>query len=190
MTERYYNPGQPGSFGGLPIAERYLAERYLKGNVTDFLMRQDANTLHRPIRHRFRRREIFTKGIHDLWQADLVDMQSLAQHNDGVKYLLTCIDTFSKYAWVRPLKNKSGLWVKEAFETILEEKVPLYSQTDKGTEFKNTLFQGQLTEYKIKLYTSEIDDIKAAIVERFNRNLKLECIDTLRIPKVIDMLTC
>ena len=99
-------------------------------------------------------------------------MQSLAQHNDGVQYLLTCIDTFSKYAWVRPLKNKSGLCVKEAFKSILEEKVTLYLQTDKGTELKKTLFQGQLTEYKIQFYTSENDDIKAAIVERFNRTLK------------------
>ena len=147
MTERYYNPGQPGSFGGLPIAERYL-----KGNVEDFLIRQDAYTLHRPIRHRFSRRQIFTKGIHDLWQADLVDMQSLSLHNEGVKYLLTCIDTFSNYALVRSLKSRSGLCVIEAFEAILEEKVPLYLQTDTGTEFKNTLFQGQLKEYKIKIY--------------------------------------
>ena len=148
MTKRYYNPRQPGSFGGLPIAERYLKE-----NVTDFLIRQDTYTLHRPIRHRFRRRQIFSKRIHDLWQADLVDMKSLVLHNDGVRYLLTCIDTFSKYAWVRSLKNKSGLCVKEAFESISEEKFPLYLQTDKGTEFKNTLFQDQLTEYKIKFYT-------------------------------------
>ena len=42
MTDRYYNPGQTGSFGGLPIAERYLNE-----NVKDFLIRQDAYTLHR-----------------------------------------------------------------------------------------------------------------------------------------------
>ena len=34
------------------------------------------------------------------------------------------------------------------------------------------MFQGQLTEYKIKLYTSEDDDIKAAIVKRINRTLK------------------
>ena len=121
MTDRYYNPGQPGSLEGLPIAERYL-----KRNVKDFLIRQDPYTLHRPIRHRFRCREIFTKGIDDLRQADLVDMQSSSLLNDGVKYLLTCIDTFSKYAWVRPLKNKSGLCVKEAFESILREKVPLY----------------------------------------------------------------
>ena len=89
MTKRYYNPRQPGSFGGLPIAERYL-----KGNIKYFLIRQDTYTLHTPIRHRFRRRQIFSKGIDDLRQADLVDMQSLSLHNDGVKYLLTCIDTF------------------------------------------------------------------------------------------------
>ena len=129
MTDQYYNPGQPGSFAGLPIAERYLIR-----NVKDFLIRQDAYTLHIPIRRRFRRRQIFTKGIDDLWQVDLVDMQSFSLHNDGVKYLLTCIDPFSKYAWVSPLKNKSGLCVKEAFESILREKVP-YLKTDKGTEF-------------------------------------------------------
>ena len=65
------------------------------------------------------------------------------------------------------MKNKSGLYVKEAFETILRDNVPLYLQTDKGTEFKNTM-----AEYEIKFYASENDDIKAAIVERFNRTLK------------------
>ena len=139
-TDRYYNTGQPGSFWGLPIAERYL-----KWKVKDFLIRQDAYTLHRPIRHCSRRRQIFTKRIDDFWQADLVDMQSLSVQNDGgVKYLLTCIDTFSKYVWVRSLKNKSGFCIKEAFESILREKVPLYLQTHKGTELKNTLFQNQL----------------------------------------------
>ena len=121
MTDQYYNPGQPGSLGGLPIVERYL-----KGNVKDFLITQGAYTIHRPIRDHFRRRQIFTKRIHDLWQADLFDMQSLALHNDGGKNLLTCSDTFSKYAWVQPLKNKSGLCVKEAFESILKEKIPLH----------------------------------------------------------------
>ena len=87
-------------------------------------------------------------------------MQSLPLHNDGVKYLLTCIDTFSKYAWVRPLKNKSGLCGKESFESILRDKVLLYLQTDKGTEFKNTLFQGQNGEIPDKILHIENDDIK------------------------------
>ena len=159
----------------------------MKGNFKYLLIRQDHYTLHRPIRHRFRRRQIFSKGIHDLWQADLVDIQSFVLNNDGVKYLLTCIDTFSKYDWVRPLKNKSGLCVKEALKSILIEKVPLYLQTNIGTEFKNTLFQGQLTECKITFYTSENDDINAAIVERFNRALRTRMyryLGTLRIQKL------
>ena len=128
MNRLYLDPRQPGSFSGLPAAERYL-----KGDVKSWLIRQDAYTLHKPLRHRFRRRQIFTKGIHDLWQTDLVDMQSLSNYNDGVKFLLTCIDTFSKYACVRPLKSKSGQSVAEIFKSIFNEEIPLMLQSDKGT---------------------------------------------------------
>ena len=62
--------------------------------------------------------------------------------------------------------------VKEVFEYILREIVPLYLQTDNVIEFKSILFQGQLAKYKLKFYTLKNDTIKAAIVERFNRTLK------------------
>ena len=45
-------------------------------------------------------------------------------------------------------------------------------QSDKGTEYKNVQFQSLLKEYDIRFYTSENDDIKTAIGERFNRMLK------------------
>ena len=118
MNRLYSDPRQPGSFGGLPAVERYL-----KGDVKSWLIRQDAYTLHKPLRHRFSGRQTFTKGIHDLWQTDLVDMQSLSNYNDGVKSSLTCMDTFSKYARVRSLKNKSGQSVTEAFKSILNEEI-------------------------------------------------------------------
>ena len=57
-------------------------------DVKSWIIRQEAYTLHKPVRHRFRRKQTFTKGIHDLWQTDLVDMQSLSNSNDGVKILL------------------------------------------------------------------------------------------------------
>ena len=104
MNRIYVDPRQSGSFGGFPAAERYL-----KGDIKGWLIRQDAYTIHKPLRHRFRRGQTFTKGIHHLWQTNLVDMQSLSNHNYGLKFLLTCIDTFSKYAWVRPLKK---VWSK------------------------------------------------------------------------------
>jgi hypothetical protein len=45
-------------------------------------------------------------------------------------------------------------------------------QTDKGTEFLNHVFQAMLKKNNIHFYTSENEDIKAAVVERFNRTLK------------------
>ena len=45
-------------------------------------------------------------------------------------------------------------------------------QSDKGTEFLNSTFQTMLKRHGIKFYTSENEDLKAAVVERFNRTLK------------------
>ena len=45
-------------------------------------------------------------GIDAQFQADLVDLQDLSRYNKGYKYLLTCIDIFSKHAFVLPLKSK------------------------------------------------------------------------------------
>jgi len=85
---------------------------------------------------------------------------------------LTCIDVFSKRAWAVPLLNKSGDSVKRAFENIFEEAIPNMIQTDKGTEFLNSTVQALFATHNIKHYTSENEDIKAAVVERFNRTLK------------------
>ena len=47
---------------------------------------------------------------------DLADMQSLGKYNIRIKYLLCAIDFFSKYAWVVPLKHKSGISTVNAFQ--------------------------------------------------------------------------
>jgi len=45
-------------------------------------------------------------------------------------------------------------------------------QSDKGTEFFNSTYFYILKCHGIKFYTSENEDLKAAVVERFNRTLK------------------
>lgn len=60
-------------------------------------------------------------SIDHQWAADLADVQDLSRHNKGVKYLLTVVDVLSKYAWVVPMKKKTGSEQKRAFESILKE---------------------------------------------------------------------
>ena len=44
-----------------------------------------------------------------MWAADLAEMGSLFSKNRGVKHLWCVIDVFTKYAWVKRLKDKKKL---------------------------------------------------------------------------------
>ena len=68
--------------------------------------------LHKPKRKKFPRRKIIVNHIDEIFAADLVEMQKFVKLNKGFRYLLTCIDIFSKYSWVIPLKDKKGINVK------------------------------------------------------------------------------
>ena len=85
--------------------------------------------------------------------------------------MLTCIDVFSKRAWAVPVRRKTGQNVAEAFVKILVDVNCNMLQSHKGTEFLNSTFQSTLRRRRIKFYTRENEDLKAAVDERFNRTL-------------------
>ena len=168
--ESYTDPSHAGSFRGLDSIWRHAK---VDADVArEWLMGEKAYTLHKQSKTKFRRRRTIARGINELWQADLVDLGLLSNENDAQRYLLTCIDVFSKYARVEPLKNKSGIALTAAFTKMIADQQCKLLQTDKGTEFLNGTFQKLLRDRNIRHYTSENDDIKAAVVERFNRTLK------------------
>ena len=93
-------------------------------------------------------------------------MQSFSRYNNGVKYLLTVIDIFSRYGWIVPLKNKTGLEVANALKKIFKERKPDKLWVDKGKEFYNSHVQKLIT-----LYSTENEE-KSSMVERWNRTMK------------------
>lgn len=129
--------------------------------------------LHKPARRNYARRHVTIKSLLDLFQADIVDLQSHATLNKGFKYLLTVIDTFSKKGWAIPLKTKGGQEVSAALKSVFEKlnHGPKFLQTDHGTEFYNSAVAKVLKEFKTEHYSS-FSVLKASIVERFNRTLK------------------
>lgn len=135
--------------------------------------RELVSELHREARRNYARRHTQMMGIDDTLQADLVEMIPYASENKNMKYILTVINIFSKKAYARALKNKTGLEVTRAMESILNTmNHPIYNlHVDKGNEFYNTPMRKLLDERKINLY-STYSVMKAAIVERFNRTLK------------------
>ena len=63
-------------------------------------------------------------------------MQLINKFNKGVKFLLCVIDIFSKYAWVAPLKDKKGMSIVNAVQSILKQSArkPNKIWVDKGSE--------------------------------------------------------
>jgi hypothetical protein len=144
-----------------------------KDKLTKWLNEQYTYSLHRPYRRPSVYRKVMTPGIDDVWQADLVEMREFADSNEGFNYLLCVIDCYSKYAWVQPLKTKTGLETSTAFEKIFEQssRRPINIHFDEGKEFYNERVKTILEKRNINYY-STFSDKKACIVERFNRTLK------------------
>ena len=95
---------------------------------------QDTYTLVKHVCKLFPRRRVLVHGTDDQWQIDLVDLSSPSCVNDNYKFLLTCIDVLSKYAWVVPMKDKSAKSLVDAVAYIFTTSKRMLNkiQGDKG----------------------------------------------------------
>ena len=61
-----------------------------------------------PVIKKFKRSTVYACFENNIWSADLAEIGSLSSFNCGVKYILCMIDFFTKYIWVKPLKDKKS----------------------------------------------------------------------------------
>lgn len=130
-----------------------------------------ARELHKPARRNFPRLKVTLKGLNDLFQADIIELIPYSRENKGFKYALTIINCFTKVGFALPLKSKQGKEVAQAIEPILKKYRPNNLQTDQGNEFFNSHVNKVLKKYNINHYHT-FSEMKATIVERYNRSIK------------------
>ena len=175
IKDIYFNPANTAGFKGKARLRNVLHNKVSDKTINEWLEGTESYTLHRPVTRNFPRRKFIAAGVNSHWQADLADFYSISRKNDGFKYLLCVVDTFSRKLFVAPLKNKSGPTVTAGFDTILSENTgaqPQQLTTDKGKEFYNASFQRLLREHNIHHYSTYNQEIKAGIAERTIRTLK------------------
>ena len=104
---------------------------------------QVAEELHKPLNEEFKRRKVYTRFKENIWAVDLPEMESLSSKNKNVKYLSCVKDVFTKYSWVKTLKNKKDKTVLNAFIEIGNEsnRKPNKLWVDQGREFYNKRMQ-------------------------------------------------
>ena len=197
IEKEYTDLKKSGSFLGAKSFFKELKKRFKHLKYKDVIKKLreiDSYTLYKSKKKKYKRSKIIVPGFNHTFQIDLCDMRSLSKENDGNQHILTMIDVFSKKAWAVGLINKSGETVLNAITPIITKNTPKYIHADQGNEFFNKNVKKFLTKHDIKLYFTN-SEVKASIVERFNRTLKekmwryFEYSDTFRyIDKLKDFI--
>ena len=128
LSRIYHNPKDPNSLGGverfLRRARQLQAPGVTRKNVEKYLKSEQAYTLHKPARRRFARNHTYVAGIDAQWQEDLADMHGIAKQNGGMRYILTVIDVFFKFAWAIPVHSKDAKAITAAFRASAHHRQP------------------------------------------------------------------
>jgi hypothetical protein len=149
--------------------------------------------LTKPVIKKFKRRTVITTYINDIWGADLLDVSTMSKSNKNFTFLLIIVDIYSRYAFVVPLKNKSGDEVLKGFKSI--DITPKNLWVDEGKEFYNAEIKKYCKEHNINMYHT-YTGLKSVYAERFNRTLRDLIFEYLHsndvknyideLPKIID----
>ena len=133
LNTNYKTPGHPIAFGGINNIYKYYNRLLSQQKIKNILSSIESYTLHRGFRSN-QRNPTYSHFKRYMFQMDLIDIQQLAPFNDGVKYLLAVIDTFTRYAFVRGLTDKTGSNVLHEFKSIINEAgtKPLNISMDRG----------------------------------------------------------
>lgn len=172
LSSLYYDEKHPASFASVKRLQRYAGTSARA--VTEWLRSQPTYTIHRQARKHFPTNFYRAFGPNQLWECDLMITQNIAEFNKPFTCLLTVIDVFDRFAFVEPLRSKSGPEVTRGFAAILERagtRRPAWLQADSGTEFSNASFKRLLDREGIRFRVTR-GVPKAACVERFNRSLR------------------
>ena len=118
--------------------------------------------------------KIIYNHIDEIWSIDLADMIDYKiSNNKGYRYIFIIIDNFSKYLWAIPLKNNNSQTITNEFSNILikSKQKPVKIESDRGSEFYNSIFHNFLKLKNIHHY-SRFTDKGPSIAERVIRTIR------------------
>ena len=143
-----------GSAAFSSIANLKKASGLPRSKVVQYLQLKAPYTKNRQFRKFFPRLKAVAYRINEIWSVDVAYTDKIAQHNNGVKYLLVDVDVLSRYLRVQPMKAFYAKDAVEAFKKMIKQKKPERVWTDKGSEFKGE-FKKFCEKKEIHLYTTE-----------------------------------
>ena len=133
------------------------------------------------MKRKFTTRTYKTSGANELWQMDLMEMIPYARINAGNRYILTCIDVFSRFARAEAVKNKEAKTVCTAIKKMLTKTTPpRHVQTDLGKEFYNKTVQDLFRNTTQCIYNSKLQWLRDLIAHFVKDSIDISLINVIR----------
>ena len=173
MEDKYYS-NEPWSFGGVKRIKSHNPE-FSQEEINDFLNKSEVYSRFQKHRKARKYSPIFVYTKRELFQADVVFFTdpAMVKVNAGFKYLFTCVDCFSKMAWIFPMTRNTCQNVMTSFKKILQRcgKKPDRLNSDRGSELICKEFKIFLKQQNIHHYLA-YSLRKCPIIERFNLTIQ------------------
>ena len=107
MKEQWIEHNYPSAMKFYRILRRRNPEVRFK-DVDEFIRSQKTFQLHKKQPTKIQG-HIYAHNENDLWFLDLLDMSNYSRQNRGYKWILLCIDTFTRKAYAAALKINRNL---------------------------------------------------------------------------------
>ena len=182
LKEIYYNKEiglkSPSKFYKF-IKEKYPDKKYTVKEIKDFVESQKVNQVFQQVKNTERYNEIKAYFVGDVVNFDLMDMNYYKNYNKGYRFILVCIDVYSRRVFLRALMDKSAEETMKAIKDIEKEFLKKGYEIkniicDNGKEFKNSLFFNHFKDIKDHIFfkDAEIHNSSLAIIDRCIRTLR------------------
>ena len=128
----------------------------------------------KPPKKNYPTNKIIYNHVDEIWSIDLADFSDYkTSNNKGFRYIFIIIDNYSKYLWAIPLKSKYSQFITNEFSNIIttSKRKPIKLESDRGSEFYNSIFQNFLKSKNIQHYSRHTDK-GPSIAERVIRTIR------------------
>lgn len=176
LKNYYFSTSNPAAYSSPEKVYRVLRKRY-PGQFSRYFIQKwldsiDAYSVQKQVRQKFKTPKVRVTSIDSQFDADLSDVSNIAKENDGIRYLLFVIDIFSRFLWVKPLKNKTAKSVLAGLKEVFKKRKPIRLRVDKGSEFVNRWVRKYLEDIGVYLFVTQ-NVKKANYVERVQKTFRI-----------------
>ena len=178
IAEVWRNNNYPGAERLTKLVKEKHPNKYIgKHQIIKFLSEQTASQTFKEKRKSKPKGHIVANIVNELWQMDIFDLSRYEKTNDGFRYLLACVDVFSRKAYVKPMKNKDTSTVIDAFTNIIIHKTGPKIRSiiaDQDPAWTNSTWLTFIEKENIAFNTNALKDHRAlGIIDNFAKRIKL-----------------